>query len=283
MKEKKVLNGEQIRRKEEKNFSLGLLIGLGLFIIFIIATNNNFGEWISFSLNSKVIETPSIFKYQKDQGREYQLFYSEYSKFIDEINSFKLNELKGSDFEDKKDYYSYSSDEYNHVAGSNYIKLVKDGEDVYYNVIESDVQTITLYSEKEYELEIGPSLITFSYDDNEYKFNVNENGYIMECGYFVSEYTAYEEVYDKDFNLKQVNFKNGDINYNGYLVENIEGYSLSEDRSMFCKDGTEECEITTKYLENSEIIYYTLVDYFFNSVYSNDMLLVKENEVFPFK
>ena len=52
---------------------------------------------------------------------------------------------------------------------------------------------------------------------------------------------------------------------------------------MFCKENSDECELSTKYLENSDVIYYTLVDYFFNSVYSNDMLLVKENEVFPFK
>ena len=36
MKEKKVLNGEQIRRREEKNFSLGLIIGLGLFIVLML-------------------------------------------------------------------------------------------------------------------------------------------------------------------------------------------------------------------------------------------------------
>ena len=65
-----------------------------------------------------------------------------------------------------------------------------------------------------------------------------------------------------------------------YLVKDIEGYSLNEDKSMFCKDNSEECELSTKYLENSDVIYYTIVDYFFNSVYSNDMLFVKENEVF---
>ena len=104
MKEKKVLNGEQIRRKEEKNFSLGLMIGLGLFIIFMVATNNNFGEWIPFSLNYKVINTPSVFKYQENQGREYQEFYSEYEKFINEIDAFNLDELKGEDFKDNDDY-----------------------------------------------------------------------------------------------------------------------------------------------------------------------------------
>lgn len=283
MKEKKVLNGEQIRRKEEKNFSLGLMIGLGLFIIFMVATNNNFGEWIPFSLNYKVINTPSVFKYQENQGREYQEFYKEYEKFINEIDTFNLDELKGEDFKDNDDYYTYFDDNYNYVAGSNYIKLIKDGEDIYYNVIEDDVQTITLYGDKEYELEISSSLITFSFDSITYKFNVLEDSYKMEVGYFVGVYNAYEELYDKDFNFKGIKAKYNDINYEGYLVKDIEGYSLSEDKSMFCKDNSEECELSTKYLENSDVIYYTLVDYFFNSVYSNNMLLVKENEVFPFK
>lgn len=283
MKEKKVLNGEQIRRKEEKNFSLGLMIGLGLFIILMIALNNNFGEWIPFSLNSKVIETPSIFKYQENQGREYQVFYSEYSKFTNEIDSFNLDELKGDDFKDNDDYFYYSDDDYNYVAGSNYIKLVKEGKDIYYNVFENEVQTITLNSDKKYELEISGSLITFSSNDYEYKFNILKDGYKMEVSYSIGVYTAYEEFYDSDFIFKGIKAKYNDINYEGYLVKDIEGYILSEDKSMFCKDNSEECVLSTKYLENSETIYYTLVDYFFNSVYSIDMLLVKENEVFPFK
>lgn len=283
MKEKKVLNGEQIRRKEEKNFSLGLMIGLGLFIIFMVATNNNFGEWIPFSLNYKVTSTPSVFKYQENQGKEYQEFYKEYEKFINEIDTFNLDELKGSNFKDNDDYYTYSDSDYNYVAESNYIKLIKDGNDIYYNVIEDDVQTITLNMEKEYELEISSTLITFSFESISYKFNILEDGYKMEVDYFVGVYTAYEELYDKDFNFKGIKAKYNDINYEGYLVKDIDGYTLNEDKSMFCKENSDECELSTKYLENSDVIYYTLVDYFFNSVYSNDMLLVKENEVFPFK
>ena len=283
MKEKKVLNGEQIRRKEEKNFSLGLMIGLGLFIIFMVATNNNFGEWIPFSLNYKVTSTPSVFKYQENQGREYQEFYKKYEKFINEIDTFNLDELKGEDFKDNDDYYTYSDSNYNYVAGSNYIKLIKDGNDIYYNVIEDDVQTITLNMGKEYELEISSTLITFSFESISYKFNILEDGYKMEVDYFVGVYNAYEELYDRDFNFKGIKAKYNDINYEGYLVKNIDGYTLNEDKSMFCKENSDECELSTKYLENSDVIYYTLVDYFFNSVYSNDMLLVKENEVFPFK
>ena len=282
MKEKKVLNGEQIRRKEEKNFSLGLMIGLGLFIIFMVATNNNFGEWIPFSLNYEVINTPSVFKYQENQGKEYQEFYNEYNKFIDEIESFNLDELKGDNFKKNDDYFIYSDNNYNYVAGSNYIKLVKEGKDKYYNVIEDDIQVITLYSEKEYELEISNSLITFSFDNLEYKFEILQEGYKMIVDYNVDNFSIFEEYYDKDFKFLSVKGKYNNINYDGYLVKDLKGYSLSEDKSVFCKDNSEECELSTKYIENSEVIYYTLVDYFFNSVYSNDMLFVKENEVFPF-
>ena len=282
MKEKKVLNGEQIRRKEEKNFSLGLMIGLGLFIIFMVATNNNFGEWIPFSLNYKVTSTPSVFKYQENQGREYQEFYREYEKFINEIDTFNLDELKGEDFKDNDDYYTYSDSNYNYVAGSNYIKLIKDGNDIYYNVIEDDVQTITLNMGKEYELEISSTLITFSFESISYKFNILEDGYKMEVDYFVGVYTAYEELYDKDFNFKGIKAKYNDVNYEGYLVKDIDGYTLNKDKSMFCKDNSDECELSTKYLENSEIIYYTLVEYYFNSSLKDNMLLVKEGELFPF-
>ena len=75
------------------------------------------------------------------------------------------------------------------------------------------------------------------------------------------------------------NFKGIKAEYEGFTYE---GYSLSEDKSMICKDGTEECELSTKYLENSEIIYYTIVEYYFDSKVKENMLLVKAGEVFPF-
>ena len=174
MKEKKVLNGEQIRRREEKNFSLGLIIGLGLFIVLMLALNNNFGEWIPFSLNSKVLETPDVFKSKDDQGKDYTLMYNEYSEFIDEINKLDLNSLKSENFSDQKDYYSYSDSNYSYVAGSNYIKLIKDGNDVFYSVIENNVRSINLNKEKTYKLVISQSLITFQVEDLTYKVNILE-------------------------------------------------------------------------------------------------------------
>ena len=282
MKEKKVLNGEQIRRREEKNFSLGLIIGLGLFIVLMLALNNNFGEWIPFSLNSKVLETPSVFKSKEDQGKDYTLMYSEYSDFIDEINTLNLSSLKSEDFIDQKDYYSYSDSNYSYVAGSNYIKLIKDGNDVYYNVIENNIQTINLNSDKSYELIIDPTLITFKVNDLTYKVNVLEDGYSLETNYLNGSYLIKEERYDFNFKFKEVKAQYNEINYIGYYVKDIEGYSLSDDRSNICNESN-ECELSTKYLEDGETIYYTIVDYFINQVYSIDMILVKENEVFPFR
>lgn len=282
MKGKKVLNGEQIRRREEKNFSLGLIIGLGLFIVLMLALNNNFGEWIPFSLNSKVLETPSVFKSKEDQGKDYTLMYSEYSDFIDEINTLNLSSLKSEDFIDQKDYYSYSDSNYSYVAGSNYIKLIKDGNDVYYNVIENNIQTINLNSDKCYELVIGPTLITFKVNDLTYKVNVLEDGYSLETNYLNGSYLIKEERYDFNFKFKEVKAQYNEINYIGYYVKDIEGYSLSDDRSNICNESN-ECELSTKYLEDGETIYYTVVDYFINQVYSIDMILVKENEVFPFR
>ena len=282
MKGKKVLNGEQIRRREEKNFSLGLIIGLGLFIVLMLALNNNFGEWIPFSLNSKVLETPSVFKSKEDQGKDYTLMYSEYSDFIDEINTLNLSSLKSEDFIDQKDYYSYSDSNYSYVAGSNYIKLIKDGNDVYYNVIENNIQTINLNSDKSYELIIDPTLITFKVNDLTYKVNVLEDGYSLETNYLNGSYLIKEERYDFNFKFKEVKAQYNEINYIGYYVKDIEGYSLSDDRSNICNESN-ECELSTKYLEDGETIYYTIVDYFINQVYSIDMILVKENEVFPFR
>ena len=271
-----------MKDKQKKNDNLKsvgiILLIIGLLLIFIVAISGS----NSFSLNVEVINTPSIFKYQENQGREYQEFYKEYDKFINEIDSFNLDELKESEFKEKDDYYTYSNSNYNYEAGSNYIKLIKDGKDIYNNIIEDDVQIITLNSEKEYELEISSSLITFSVSDILYKFKVLEDSYKMEVGYFVGVYTAYEELYDKDFNFKGIKAKYNDVNYEGYLVKDIDGYTLNKDKSMFCKDNSDECDLSTKYLENSEIIYYTLVEYYFNSSLKDNMLLVKEGELFPF-
>ena len=282
MKEKKVLNGEQIRRREEKNFSLGLIIGLGLFIVLMLALNNNFGEWIPFSLNSKVLETPDVFKSKDDQGKDYTLMFNEYSEFIDEINKLDLNSLKSENFSDQKDYYSYSDSNYSYVAGSNYIKLIKDGNDVFYSVIENNVRSINLNKEKTYKLVISQSLITFKVNDLTYKVNVLEDGYSLETNYFNGSYLIKEERYDFNFKFKEVLAEYNKVNYIGYYVKDIKGYSLSDDRSEICNENN-ECELSTKYLEDGETIYYTVVDYFINQVYSIDMLLVKENEVFPFR
>ena len=282
MKKKKVLNGEQIRRKEEKNFSLGLIIGLGLFIVLMLALNNNFGEWIPFSLNTKVLETPDVFKSKEDQGKDYTLMYSEYSDFIDEINSLNLSSLKSEDFIDQKDYYSYSDSIYSYVAGSNYIKLIKDGKDIYYSVIENNVRTINLIIDKSYELVVSPTLITFKVNDSTYKVNVLEDGYSLETNYVNGSYLIKEERYDFNFKFKEVKAEYNDINYIGYYIKDVEGYSLSSDRGYICNDNN-ECELSTKYLEDGATIYYTVVDYFINQVYSIDMILVKENEVFPFR
>ena len=136
-----------MKDNQKKNDNLKLigiiLLIVGLLLIFIVAISGS----NSFSLNVDVINTPSIFKYQENQGREYQNFYSEYDKFVNEINSFNLDELKESEFKEKDDYYTYSNSNYNYEAGSNYIKLIKDGKDIYYNVIEDDVQTIILNME----------------------------------------------------------------------------------------------------------------------------------------
>ena len=248
----------------------------------MLALNNNFGEWIPFSLNSKVLETPSVFKSKEDQGKDYTLMYSEYSDFIDEINTLNLSSLKSEDFIDQKDYYSYSDSNYSYVAGSNYIKLIKDGNDVYYNVIENNIQTINLNSDKCYELVIVPTLITFKVNDLTYKVNVLEDGYSLETNYLNGSYLIKEERYDFNFKFKEVKAQYNEINYIGYYVKDIEGYSLSDDRSNICNESN-ECELSTKYLEDGETIYYTIVDYFINQVYSIDMILVKENEVFPFR
>ena len=271
-----------MKDKNNKNIHLreigyvSFIIGILLIIVAIISGLS------SFSLNVDVIKTPLIFKYQENQGREYQEFYKEYSVFVNEIDSLNLDELNGKDFENERDYYIYSNYNYNYLAESNYIKVIKDKIDVYSNTIEDDFQIVTLYSDKVYELEISSSLITFSVNDVVYKFNIFEDGYKMEVNYSIGTYNIYEELYDMDFNFKGIKAEYDGFTYEGYLVKNIEGYSLSEDKSMICKDGTEECELSTKYLENSEIIYYTIVEYYFDSVVKENMLLVKAGEVFPF-
>ena len=115
-----------MKDKQKKNDNLKsvgfILLIVGLLIIFIVAISGS----NSFSLNIDVINTPSIFKYQENQGREYQEFYKEYDKFVNEINSFNLDELKESEFKEKDDYYTYSNSNYNYEAGSNYIKLIKN-------------------------------------------------------------------------------------------------------------------------------------------------------------
>ena len=84
-----------------------------------------------------------------------------------------------------------------------------------------------------------------------------------------------------DFEFKEVLAEYEDINYIGYYIKNLGGYYLSSDRSNICSENN-ECELSTKYLDDGETIYYTVINYFINSKVSMDMLLFKEDEVFPF-
>ena len=273
-------NNKEIKRDKKRLSFLCVLIIL--LILIVLALNNKLSKQEVFSLNSKVLETVDVFKSKEDQGKDYTLMYNEYSEFVEEINSFNLTDLKSEYFIKQKGYYFYSDDNYSYLARGNFIKVIKDGNVFYYSGIENNVQTINLKSDKSYELVISQSLITFKVNDSTYKVNILEEGYSLETNYFNGSYLIKEERYDFNFKFKEVLAEYNKINYIGYYVKDIKGYSLSDDRSNICNENN-ECELSTKYLEDGETIYFTVVDYFINQVYSIDMLLVKENEVFPFR
>lgn len=278
---KKVLNNEEIQKKQQKQFSIGLCIGFMLFIFFILFVESDFLK-NKIIVNNNLLKTPNIINVESNKkGNKLEELCEEYSYFIDEINKLKLDSLKEVEFLREKNIYKYVDENYTYIANENYLKLTRKEKDIYYIIIEEGITKIELYKDKIYSLEYSSNNIFFKVDEKSYKINANNEKYILECNYSCNEYQVNQEIYDKEWNFTNINLVINDIDYYGYFLEDIEGYSLSNDKLSIVDENGESIS-STKYLDDNTTLYYTVINYEINNQ-TKDMLIVNNTQDFPLK
>ena len=284
--EKKVLNGEQIRKKQEKQFTIVYIVGLVLFILVMIALNNNFGYSEKLDINKGLLNTPSIISIDqnKEKGKTLDEMITSYESFIEEIEVFSLPNLDTDQFVRDGDTFKYVDSNYTYRANTTSLKLTRQGKDVYSVSIEEGVTKYELYSDFNYVLEYTSNFIFFKTGTTTYNISITNNNYYVNCNYEIGVFIVTSEVYDNEWNFVNLELKHKDdenIKYTGYFFDNIEGYTLNEDN--YTIEGGNESIPSTKYLEDNQTYYYTVDTYVFNNLNEKDILIVNNSQEFPLK
>ena len=106
-KEKKVLNGEQIRAKEQKQFILVYIVGLILFMVLMVALNNNFNQDYILKIDSKLLKSPNVINVSDEnrKGKELLTFINDYEDLVQGVNDLKLDQLNLNEFSFSNEAY----------------------------------------------------------------------------------------------------------------------------------------------------------------------------------
>lgn len=285
---KKEKNTELVVKKQQKQFTIVYVVGLFLFILLMfILEGNGFrkNEKPELNLNLKLLETPKVLNNDKTKERGIALenITVSYDKFENEINSLNLISLSNDKFEYLDDSFKYVNENYTHIASDNSLKLSRKGKEVYSIVIEENITKIKLTTESTYYLEYSQNEISFKIDNETYSIIKNDK-FIIEHTYEMDGYDVVKEVYDSNWNFVNIEVNYNNNLYTGYFFDQINGYSLSEDKMQIVNDNNlEETIPSTKMNEDNQTIYYTILEYHINPSIIKDMLLVNNNNVFPLK
>lgn len=281
--ENKVLNGEQIRAKQQKQFNLVYVVGLILFIVLMVALNNNFNQDYKLTIDSKLLKAPNIINSKEVRGKELEEMLVSYEDFTKKVEELNLSKLDFNNFSFEEEKYHYVDANYTYIANDTYINLTRQGNKVYSSSLEDNVIKIEYYGENKYLLEYSTSNISFKVNDLNYLLNIENNNFVLECSYEMDGYTVTKEIYDKDWNFININayYLETSNSYIGYLFDNLDDYKLSEDKNKIINKNTNEEYPVTKHTLDNQSTHYTTINYVYNEV-SLDILLVNTNEEFPF-
>ena len=280
---KKVLNNEEIQKKQQKQFSIGLCLGFLLFIVFIIFMESDFLRNKKV-VDSSLLKAPDVINIdnKEQKGLEMQKVISDYEVFIEEVNGLSLNTIKDQEFLKKGDYYEFVNENYTYYMNTGYLRLTRKDQDVYINSFEEGITKIELFGNSHYILEYSASTISFTKDNNSYLISIMDNKYILDCNYEISGYKNEEEIYDSNWNFINITLSKENNNYVGYFFDNLDEYSLSEDKAEIVNSNNERVP-STKYDSETGDIYYTVLTYSFNESMQKDLLIVNKNMEFPLK
>lgn len=280
---KEVSTVEKEQKKQQKRFTIVYILGLVAFIIMMIILEGNIFNNKELHLNAKLLKSPDILNIDnKKQGNELNDMYNSYSIFLKEIKDLKLEELDETEFEYSDDKFKYVDTNYTYLALDNSLELTRKGEEVFSYYIEEDISKVKLISDKTYYLEFSLNEISFKVNDRTYLINIINNEYVVTSNYDMDSYIVTNEIYDKEWNFINLDLKNIDLEYKGYFFENIEGYTLSDDRLEIIDENNNRIP-STDYLDDNKTIKYTVIKYEFNDKTTSDVLVVNSSIEFPLK
>lgn len=281
---KAVSTVEKEQKKQQKRFTIVYILGLVAFIIMMIILEGNIFNNKELQLNAKLLKSPDILNIDnnKKQGNELNDMYNSYSIFLKEIKDLKLEELDETEFEYSDDKFRYVDTNYTYLALDNSLELTRKGEEVFSYYIEEDISKVKLISDKTYYLEFSLNEVSFNVNDRTYLINIINNEYVVTSNYDMDSYIVTNEIYDKEWNFINLDLKNIDLEYKGYFFENIEGYTLSDDRLEIIDENNNRIP-STDYLDDNKTIKYTVIKYEFNDKTTSDVLVVNSSIEFPLK
>ena len=281
---KEVSTVEKEQKKQQKRFTIVYILGLVAFIIMMIILEGNIFNNKELHLNAKLLKSPDILNIDnnKKQGNELNDMYNSYSIFLKEIKDLKLEELDETEFEYSDDKFRYVDTNYTYLALDNSLELTRKGEEVFSYYIEEDISKVKLISDKTYYLEFSLNEVSFKVNDRTYLINIINNEYVVTSNYDMDSYIVTNEIYDKEWNFINLDLKNIDLEYKGYFFENIEGYTLSDDRLEIIDEKNNRIP-STDYLDDNKTIKYTVIKYEFNDKTTSDVFVVNSSIEFPLK
>ena len=281
---KAVSTVEKEQKKQQKRFTIVYILGLVAFIIMMIILEGNIFNNKELHLNAKLLKSPDILNIDnnKKQGNELNDMYNSYSIFLKEIKDLKLEELDETEFEYSDDKFRYVDTNYTYLALDNSLELTRKGEEVFSYYIEEDISKVKLISDKTYYLEFSLNEVSFKVNDRTYLINIINNEYVVTSNYDMDSYIVTNEIYDKEWNFINLDLKNIDLEYKGYFFENIEGYTLSDDRLEIIDENNNRIP-STDYLDDNKTIKYTVIKYEFNDKTTSDVFVVNSSIEFPLK
>lgn len=281
---KEVSTVEKEQKKQQKRFTIVYILGLVAFIIMMIILEGNIFNNKELHLNANLLKNPDVLNIDnnKKQGNELNDMYNSYSIFLKEIKELKLEELDETEFEYSDNKFRYVDANYTYLALDNSLELTRKGEEVFSYYIEEDISKVKLTSDKTYYLEFSLNEVSFKVNDRTYLINITNNEYVVTSNYDMDSYIVTNEIYDKEWNFINLDLKNIDLEYKGYFFENVEGYTLSDDRLEIIDESNNRIP-STDYLDDNKTIKYTVIKYEFNDKTTSDVFVVNSSIEFPLK
>lgn len=281
---KEVSTVEKEQKKQQKRFTIVYILGLVAFIIMMIILEGNIFNNKELHLNANLLKNPDVLNIDnnKKQGNELNDMYNSYSIFLKEIKELKLEELDETEFEYSDNKFRYVDANYTYLALDNSLELTRKGEEVFSYYIEEDISKVKLTSDKTYYLEFSLNEVSFKVNDRTYLINITNNEYVVTSNYDMDSYIVTNEIYDKEWNFINLDLKNIDLEYKGYFFENLEGYTLSDDRLEIIDESNNRIP-STDYLDDNKTIKYTVIKYEFNDKTTSDVFVVNSSIEFPLK